>query len=70
MSLKIGDRIKDNDSRMTYRRALVIEGFEGSRVVAYEILASGTRLGPYKIQMKRIHTDGKPRKSGFTLLEG
>lgn len=60
-----GDRIKDNDPRMSNRilQVAVVYADHGCwRVVACE----GRRS--FNIRMDRIHTDGKPRRSGFTLL--
>lgn len=31
--------------------------------------AGRTRKAPYRILLNRIHTDGKPRRSGFTVVE-
>lgn len=59
---KVGDRIRDNDWRM------------GDRVLTITILTTmyaycsdGKRSG-IRIRHKYIHTDGKPRKSGFSLI--
>jgi hypothetical protein len=59
--MKIGDRMKDNDPRM------------GNRVlVITEILPNGVAakdsIGRVRLYLrKHIHTDGKPRRGGFTL---
>lgn len=70
--MKINDRIKDNDPRVGHR-ILVIESFDGpNHVRARRILSDGTRK-PYsnkgfRIAITRIHTDGKKRKGGFSLV--
>jgi hypothetical protein len=60
--LKIGDRIKDNDPRMG-DRVLVITDVSEDFVTAV--------TGPWvsRIQRKRIFTDGKPRRTGFSLVD-
>jgi hypothetical protein len=58
-----GDRIADNDPRMVGRVLLVIsQGRPGY------VHAADTQHRSFRIQTKRIYTDGKPRRSGFTLL--
>lgn len=57
-----GDRIKDNDPRMPHR-ILTITDLLPNGVVARDI--RGREFG---LLRHRIHTDGKPRKSGFSLL--
>lgn len=60
--LRVGDRIKDNDPREGHR-VLSIVALEGDKVVAQTKLLKCTRIAK-----SRIYTDGKPRKSGFSLL--
>ena len=62
MELREGDRISDNDPRMT-NRVLVVRRVEDHRVTAQDLI--GRSFG---IQRKRIYNDGKARKSGFTWL--
>ncbi|MGA0608879.1 hypothetical protein [Caldimonas sp. KR1-144] len=62
--LKPGDRIKDNDPRMP-GRVLTITDILPNGVVARD--ARGREFGYLR---RRIHTDGKPRKSGFSLIKG
>lgn len=65
--LKIGDRIIDNDPRVTRdKRILVIEKIEGERVVCRDEYFKTFPV--VKILIRRIHTDGKRRRSGFNLL--
>lgn len=72
-SLAVGDRIRDNDPRMlSGRRVLTI-----SRT--WHPLRSGSGIEPkaiavdsmgheFAILLRRIYTDGKARKSGFSLI--
>jgi hypothetical protein len=59
--LKVGDKIKDNDPRSSYRVLTITE-----------ILPNGVRAAfagrLSTILRRRIYTDGKPRRSGFSLL--
>lgn len=70
--LKPGDRIKDNDPRMghrvlTVRRITPAGPFGGHQwaVCAHPLF----RDREIRIRLDRIHADGKPRRTGFTLLE-
>lgn len=64
-TIRIGDVIRDNDPRMPGRFLEVVNvyskfvsaGNPRATVPSYEF-----------VPIKRIHTDGKPRKSGFDLL--
>lgn len=65
--LKVWDTIRDNDPRMySGKRVLIIDSFEakGNHVVA--VCNTGYRT--VRVRLDRIHTDGKPRKSGFSLV--
>lgn len=67
-----GDRIKDNDPRMGDRVLTVLRitpagPFGGHQwAVCAHPLFRGREI---RIRPDRIHTDGKPRRTGFTLLE-
>jgi hypothetical protein len=61
--IKIGDRLKDNDPRMT-GRVLTVLLLLHDRVYAHD---SRGRYNWY--QRKRIYTDAKPRRSGFSRIE-
>ena len=70
--MRIGDKIKDNDPRMG-NRILIIESFDDQgHVRARRILHFGKKVSypkkGFRIKITRIHSDGKPRKSGFTLM--
>ncbi len=66
--LKAGDVIKDNDPRMAGRE-LRIDDFLaiGGSVYARAGWAKGNATRRVEIRLDRIHTDGKARKSGFSL---
>ena len=62
MELKVGDKIKDNDPRMSDRVLEIIE-----------VLPNGVRavnsVGKVRWYLRKaIHTDGKPRRTGFSLV--
>lgn len=68
--LKPGDKIIDNDPRVMSNRVLRV--IETDSQYAYCFPAGDTLLArktPFRILLKRIHTDGKPRRSGFSLIE-
>ncbi len=65
---KVGDRIKDNDPRMSSHRVLTIIEMLPEHVMAEE--SEWPLRRAFRIARKRIHTDGKPRRSGFDLLRG
>ena len=69
--MKINSIIKDNDPRMG-NRTLIVESLDGDKHIrARRILWDGTiKSHPkkgFRIAINRIHTDGKKRKSGFSL---
>ena len=64
-----GMRIRDNDPRMGGRELRVIAVLTGFGKVA----AHGTNPWSDRtthIKISRIYIDGKPRKSGFSLIKG
>lgn len=77
--MKEGDKIQDNDPRIPYKRVLEIVSifqdrdaraswFEGKPVYDEYVLAKDKRGARYRIKTSRIFSDGKPRRSGFTLI--
>jgi len=58
--IEVGDRIVDNDPRTLVRR-LVIIAIVGDKAKIQDELNG--RI--YRVQAKRIFTDGKVRRSGF-----
>lgn len=66
--MKVGDKLKDNDPR-TANRVLTITSIGVIGVSGSESVRAKGRAGPeVSISTKRIHTDGKPRRSGFDLV--
>ena len=62
-ALRVGDRIKDNDPRMSTNRELTITGILPDSVYAKD------GMGNIRAYLRRrIYTDGKPRRSGFSLV--
>ena len=62
--IRVGDRIRDNDPRMGDRVLEVWSILGDTHVLARD------RIGArYRILRRRIYTDGRPRKSGFSLVE-
>lgn len=61
--LKVGDRIKDNDPRMSKNRVLTITAILPNGVQAED------SLGRRRLYLRKsIHTDGKLRRGGFDLV--
>jgi len=68
--LKPNDKIKDNDPRIPYNRVLRV--VETDCRYAYCLPAWNdcrAKKTTHRILLNRIHTDGKPRRSGFSLIE-
>ena len=61
--IQVGDKIKDNDPRMTNR---VLRVIEVNQTHCYA--DPGHSFPVVRIRLDRIHTDGKQRRSGFDLL--
>ena len=60
---KVGDRLRDNDPRMSKRPQLTITHIYPNGVGAQ------TGLGrEVTILRRRIYADGKPRRDGFSLV--
>lgn len=68
--MKIGDKIKDNDPRMP-ERVLTITAIGLRTERGIENVRAKTRYSSreFSISTRRIHTDGKPRRSGFDLMK-
>lgn len=60
---KVGDRIVDNDPRVPRRRLLTLTALQPNHVLAADILGR-----VYRIQVKRIYTDDKTRRTGYSLV--
>jgi hypothetical protein len=61
--VEVGDRIVDNDPRTLVRR-LVIIAIVGDKAKIQDELNG--RI--YRVQVRRIFTDGKVRRSGFNRI--
>jgi hypothetical protein len=70
--IKAGMRILDNDPRMLGRKLTIKELTCRSHVlgkdVQWAICQQDGLFRVTRISVFRIHTDGKPRKSGFSLI--
>ena len=62
--IKPGCRIKDNAPRIEPRVLTVTE------LLPFGVSAEDRSGRTFRILKRRIHTDGKPRRSGFSLLSG
>jgi hypothetical protein len=60
--IQVGRRIKDNDPRMPARSLTIVE------LLPFGVRAKDISGRVFTILKRRIHTDGKPRRNGFTLL--
>ena len=66
--LKLWDTIRDNDPRMySGKRVLIIDGFEVKKNAVVAVCNDGRRK--HRVRLDRIHTDGKTRRSGFSLVK-
>jgi hypothetical protein len=65
--MKVGDKLHDNDPRMSGRVLLITCMGVTSTEGAKRVQAKTRYLREVWISTKRIHSDGKPRKSGFAL---
>lgn len=67
-ALRIGLEIVDNDPRMG-SRTLEISKVEGNYLFAKRRTRAGLDSREIRILKRRVYTDGKPRKSGFSLKQ-
>lgn len=70
-----GDLIRDNDPRMPNRIlrivSFVADGDDSMKVDAVcEQFDVRYKARQFRISIKRIHSDGKPRRSGFSKING
>ena len=61
--MKVGDKIKDNDPRMYNRVLEIVE------MLPFGVSAKDRAGRKFTILQRRIHADGKPRRSGFDLIQ-
>lgn len=64
--LKVGMLVRDNDPRLEGRTRYV-ERIEGDRAVLSLLMGHGW-FRPTKVRLDRIHLDGKPRRSGWSVV--
>lgn len=65
--MKPGDRLHDNDPRMKPRVLTIVgNGLTTDRGLT-SVRARDLGGRTFSIAVKRIHTDGRPRRSGFDL---
>lgn len=69
-NIAVGDRLKDNDKRVSFSRILTIEALQHAQDGTLLKVSARQRPGSQLVHIsaKRIHSDGKLRASGFTLL--
>lgn len=60
--INVGDEFVDNDPRMRARRLMVVEVLPNGAVL---IDTGGRRFAHLR---RRLHTDGKPRRSGLSRV--
>ena len=68
MEIKVGDRLKDNDPRMSNRVLTVTSLGVVTEMGVQNVRAKGLAGPEVSISTRRIHGDGKPRRSGFDLV--
>ena len=61
--LKVGDKLRDNDPRMSHRAQLTI-----THILPHGVHAKTGRGQTVTLLRRRIFTDGTPRRSGFDLI--
>ena len=70
--MKIGDKLKDNDPRMSNRvltiTAIGVVNTSGAESVRAKRACKGAYGPEVRISTKRIFTDGKRRRYGFDLV--
>ena len=65
--MKVGDKLIDNDPRMRGRRLTIVALGHMTVVGRHDVQAQDSMGNLRWYLCRRIHTDGKPRKSGFDL---
>lgn len=65
--IKIGDKLRDNDPRMR-GRVLEVVGFDGKgkAILAHSLV--NRKMFETRIALRRIFTDSKQRRSGWSLV--
>lgn len=65
--MKVGVRLRDNDPRMKSRVLTIVGVGVRTEHGLLDVCAEDRRGRRFSILAHRIYTDGKPRRSGFTL---
>ncbi len=69
MEIKVGDVLRDNDPRSKGREVTILALGLRTEAGLQSVVARG-RGGPaVSISVRRIHCDGRPRRSGFDLVK-
>ena len=63
LELKVGNKLRDNDPRMSHRAQLTI-----THILPNGVQAQTGRGQTVRLLRRRIYTDGKPRRNGFSLV--
>jgi hypothetical protein len=66
--LQVGDILRDNDPRMSYERRLRVVAVSAEYVDAQEVHLFGGLGRVMRYLRRRIHTDGRERKSGLSRV--
>lgn len=66
--MQVGDYLKDNDPRSSHRLLQIVSLGVHTAHGLERVFAKGKAGPQVGIQVKRIHSDGKPRRTGFTLI--
>jgi hypothetical protein len=65
--MKIGDRLHDNDPRMKSRTLTITACGVRTEHGLLDVRAKDRSGREFSILVRRIHSDGKPRRGGFDL---
>lgn len=65
--MKVGDRLHDNDPRMKPRVLTIVAMGVRTEHGFLDVDAVSRSGRVFSILVRRIHADGKPRRSGFDL---
>ena len=68
MNIKVGDQLKDNDPRMSNRVLTVTSLGMVTTMGVQSVRAKDGTGREVSILTRRIHCDGKPRRSGFDIV--
>lgn len=66
-SVLVGMRVQDNDPREPHRVMIVHATAEGKAILRHPNPRMGKAFET-RVSLDRIHTDGKPRRSGWSVV--